>query len=605
MVRPSCHGVSSWGPTARLSARSLRPPTPGVPLLAFALMGPEDLPSLLAGSAEVVPAEELERKLTLGRPLRVKLGLDPTAPIVTLGWAVVLHKLRQFQDAGHTAVLIVGDFTAQVGDPSGKTETRPRLSEEEVRGYAERLLDQFWRILDPERTEVRYNAEWLEPMSMEEILRLSASTTVARMLERDDFAKRYAEGKPISIMEFLYPLLQGMDSVAVEADVELGGRDQTFNLLVGRDLQREFDQEPQVALTTPLLVGTDGVQKMSQSLGNYIGITDPPDEMFGKLVRVPDELIATYRLLALDFFRDPTEAERVEKGLEDGSLDPWEREATTRARGRRPVPRAGGRGGRRGAVRARPPRARAPRRDPEQGYPSRPGGGGPRLPARSSWPSSASPTPTSRGAQRHRAGRRTSRRASPDQEPSCPSNGSAAPCSRLVVAGSCAWVRRSEGAGVKPAPSPTSLQVGLPTPRPSGSTRTRPGRSAPTPARRRRARTGSSRTRGTGSRAVVVPCRTTGGRRRQTASRSGRATARRRTGRSVLRPGSVPDRAIDAPVGIAEKYVMFDGRYRKSCAGIATGQRTRRTTVVVPPRDPATRGRAALRDRVSPGPAPS
>ncbi len=159
---------------------------------------------------------------------------------------------------------------------------------------------------------------------MEEILRLSASTTVARMLERDDFAKRYAEGKPISIMEFLYPLLQGMDSVAVEADVELGGRDQTFNLLVGRDLQREFDQEPQVALTTPLLVGTDGVQKMSQSLGNYIGITDPPDEMFGKLVRVPDELIATYRLLALDFFRDPTEAERVEKGLEDGSLDPWD-----------------------------------------------------------------------------------------------------------------------------------------------------------------------------------------------------------------------------------------------------------------------------------------
>jgi tyrosyl-tRNA synthetase len=286
-------------------------------------MGPEDLPSLLAGSAEVVPAEELERKLSLGRPLRVKLGLDPTAPVVTLGWAVVLHKLRQFQEAGHTAVLIVGDFTAQVGDPSGKTETRPRLSEEEVRGYAERLLDQFWKILDPARTEVRYNAEWLEPMGMEAILRLTASTTVARMLERDDFAKRYAEGKPISIMEFLYPLLQGMDSVAVEADVELGGRDQTFNLLVGRDLQRTYGQEPQVAVTTPLLVGTDGVQKMSQSLGNYVGITDPPQEMFGKLARVPDELIPTYRLLALDFFRDPTEAERVDKGLADGSLDAW------------------------------------------------------------------------------------------------------------------------------------------------------------------------------------------------------------------------------------------------------------------------------------------
>jgi tyrosyl-tRNA synthetase len=286
-------------------------------------MGPEDLPKLLAGSAEVVPAGELDRKLALGRPLRVKLGLDPTAPVVTLGWAVVLHKLRQFQDAGHQAVLIVGDFTARVGDPSGKTETRPRLAKEEVRGYADRLLDQFWKVLDPERTEVRYNAEWLEPMDIEAILRLTASTTVARMLERDDFAKRYAQGKPISIMEFLYPLLQGMDSVAVEADVELGGRDQTFNLLVGRDLQREYGQEPQVALTTPLLVGTDGVQKMSQSVGNFIAITDPPDEMFGKLVRVPDDLIATYRLLTLDFFRDPAEAGRVEEGLADGSLEPW------------------------------------------------------------------------------------------------------------------------------------------------------------------------------------------------------------------------------------------------------------------------------------------
>ncbi len=286
-------------------------------------MGPQDLPGLLAGSAEVVPAEELERKLELGRPLRVKLGLDPTAPDVTLGWAVVLHKLRQFQDAGHVAVLIVGDFTARVGDPSGRTETRPRLSKEEVQRYAERLLDQFWMVLDRVRTEVRYNAEWLEPMDMEAVLRLTASTTVARMLERDDFAKRFAQGKPISIMEFLYPLLQGMDSVAVQADVELGGRDQTFNLLVGRDLQREHGQEPQVALTTPLLVGTDGVQKMSQSLGNYVAITDPPDEMFGNLARIPDEQIGTYRLLTLDFFRDPTEADRVEAGLADGSLDPW------------------------------------------------------------------------------------------------------------------------------------------------------------------------------------------------------------------------------------------------------------------------------------------
>jgi tyrosyl-tRNA synthetase len=286
-------------------------------------VGSSDLESLLAGPAEVVPEEGLEDKLALGRPLRVKLGLDPTAGVVTLGWAVVLRKLRQFQDAGHVAVLIVGDFTARLGDPSGKTETRPRLAKDTVMGYAERLLEQFWMILDRERTEVRSNSEWLEPLGMEEILRLTSSYTVARMLERDDFAKRYADGRPISIMEFLYPLLQGYDSVAVEADVELGGNDQRFNLLVGRDLQREFRQEPQVALTMPLLVGTDGVQKMSQSLGNYVGITEPPDAMFGKLLRVPDELIAEYRRLTLDFFGDPAESERVEAGLGSGELGRW------------------------------------------------------------------------------------------------------------------------------------------------------------------------------------------------------------------------------------------------------------------------------------------
>jgi tyrosyl-tRNA synthetase len=286
-------------------------------------MGPDDRSTLLAGAAEVVPAEEFERKLALGRPLRVKLGLDPTAPAVTLGWAVVLRKLRQFQDAGHVAVLIVGDFTARVGDPSGKTETRPRLSREEVLGYRDRLLDQFWLILDRDRTEIRHNSEWLEPLGMEGVLKLTASYTVARMLERDDFAKRFAQGQPISIMEFLYPLLQGMDSVAVEADVELGGTDQKFNLLVGRDLQRDEGQDPQVALTMPLLVGTDGVQKMSQSLGNFVAITDPPEEMFGKLVRVPDELIAEYRALTVDFFTDPAEADRVATRLRDGSLDPW------------------------------------------------------------------------------------------------------------------------------------------------------------------------------------------------------------------------------------------------------------------------------------------
>jgi tyrosyl-tRNA synthetase len=284
---------------------------------------PDVRAGLLAGAAEVVPADGLDEKLRLGRPLRVKLGLDPTAAHVTLGWAVVLRKLRQFQDAGHTAVLIVGDFTARVGDPSGKSETRPRLDKDVVRVYAGRVLEQFWLILDRERTEVRYNSEWLETLGTEGLLELAASATVARMLERDDFAKRFAEGRPISILEFLYPLLQGYDSVAVEADVELGGTDQLFNLLIGRDLQRDFGQEPQVALTMPLLVGTDGVNKMSQSLRNYVGVTDEPDEMFGKLVRAPDGLIAEFRKLALDFFGDPNETERVARGLAEGSLDPW------------------------------------------------------------------------------------------------------------------------------------------------------------------------------------------------------------------------------------------------------------------------------------------
>jgi tyrosyl-tRNA synthetase len=291
--------------------------------IGVSMAEPDVRAGLLAGAAEVVPADEFDSKLELGRPLRVKLGLDPTAESVTLGWAVVLHKLRQFQDAGHTAVLIVGDYTARVGDPSGKSETRPQLDAEVVRGYADALVEQFWRILDANRTEVRFNSEWLEPLGMEGVLRLAASTTVARMLERDDFAKRFAQAQPISILEFLYPLLQGYDSVAVGADIELGGKDQLFNLLMGRDLQRDAGQEPQVALTMPLLVGTDGVHKMSQSLGNYIAITDSPDEMFGKLVRVSDELTAEYRRLAVDFFTDPAEAERVASGLANGSLDPW------------------------------------------------------------------------------------------------------------------------------------------------------------------------------------------------------------------------------------------------------------------------------------------
>jgi tyrosyl-tRNA synthetase len=282
----------------------------------------DPLATLTAGAAEIVPRDGLGAKLALGRPLRVKLGLDPTAPSVTLGWAVVLRKLRQFQDLGHIAVLIVGDFTARVGDPSGKSETRPRLSKEEVDGYAERLLEQFRIVLSPERLEVRRNSEWLEPMDMEGILRLTASTTVARMLERDDFATRYEANQPISLTEFMYPLLQGYDSVAVRADVELGGTDQLFNLLVGRDLQREAGQEPQIALTMPLLEGLDGVQKMSQSLGNYVGVAEPADEQYGKLMSIPDGLIGRY--LRLTAGVDDLDVEAIETGLAGGGLRPVE-----------------------------------------------------------------------------------------------------------------------------------------------------------------------------------------------------------------------------------------------------------------------------------------
>jgi tyrosyl-tRNA synthetase len=285
-------------------------------------MGPDDLATLIRDAADVVPGDAFRAKLQLGRPLRIKLGLDPTAPAVTLGWAVVLRKLRQFQDAGHTAVLIVGDFTARVGDPSGKSETRTPLSKEEVDGYADRLLEQFRIILSSERLEVRRNSEWLERMSMEDVLALTASTTVARMLERDDFASRYSANQPISLMEFIYPLLQGYDSVAVQADVELGGTDQLFNLLVGRELQRQRELDPQVALTMPLLEGLDGVQKMSQSLGNYVGIADPADEQFGKLMSLPDELIVRYLRLCTDIGAE--ECDRVEAGLADRSLHPNE-----------------------------------------------------------------------------------------------------------------------------------------------------------------------------------------------------------------------------------------------------------------------------------------
>ncbi len=256
------------------------------------------------GADVITPEADLDRKLAEGRQLRVKLGLDPTAPAVTLGWAVVLRKLRHFQELGHKAVLIVGDFTAQVGDPSGKSETRRRLGRDEVLGYAEGLLDQFRRVLLPEPLEIRYNSEWLADLDMAEILELTSKATVAQMLERGDFAQRYASGTPISIMEFLYPLLQGYDSVAVEADVELGGADQLWNLMMGRVIQERYGVDAQVALTMPLLVGTDGVHKMSQSLGNYVGVTEAPEEMFGKTMSIPDDLIEQWLLLAADVDSD-------------------------------------------------------------------------------------------------------------------------------------------------------------------------------------------------------------------------------------------------------------------------------------------------------------
>ncbi|MGH2775590.1 MAG: tyrosine--tRNA ligase [Actinomycetota bacterium] len=259
---------------------------------------------LVRNAEHVVVAEELERRLKEERPLRVKLGLDPTAKDITLGWAVPLRKLRQWQDANHTAVLIMGDFTARIGDPSGKSSTRPRLSKEEVAANAEACVTMLLDILSEDNLEVRYNSEWLEPMDLGDVLRLTANTTLAQMLERNDFAKRFKEQRPISMIEFMYPLLQGYDSVAVEADVELGGTDQLFNLLVGRDLQAAYGQKPQIAMTMPLLEGLDGVQKMSQSLGNYVSIRDAPQEMFGKLMSIPDTLIGRYAALGTTMSTD-------------------------------------------------------------------------------------------------------------------------------------------------------------------------------------------------------------------------------------------------------------------------------------------------------------
>ncbi len=284
-------------------------------------MTPE-LDRLLRGVDTVNPLDDLVSRLATGRPLRVKLGMDPTAPSVTLGWAVVLRKLRHFQELGHTAVLIVGDFTAQVGDPSGKNETRKRLTADEVKVFAASVLEQFGHVLLPEPLEIRYNSEWLAGLDMAAVLELTSKATVAQMMERGDFSNRYEEGTPISVMEFMYPLLQGYDSVAVEADIELGGSDQLWNLMMGRVIQERYGMEPQIAMTVPLLVGTDGEQKMSQSLGNFIGVTDPADEMFGKTMSIPDHLMEQWFRLATEV--EAEEVDGIVAGLAAGDLHPGE-----------------------------------------------------------------------------------------------------------------------------------------------------------------------------------------------------------------------------------------------------------------------------------------
>ena len=268
---------------------------------------------LTRNAVNVLPEGALEEKVRLGRPLRVKLGVDPTSPDVHLGFAVVLRKLADFQREGHIAVLIVGDYTARIGDPSGLKAERQVLPGELLDANAKVFAEQAFRILDPERTEVRFNGEWLGTLDYAELVRLTRVMTVARLLERDDFAKRFAEGSPISLSELLYPLAQGYDSVAIDADIEIGGTDQTFNLLAGRDVMEAYGKPPQVAMTFPLLVGTDGIEKMSKSIGNYVGITDPPEEMFGKVMSIPDEALLDWWRLTLD--AEPPAGEPMESKL--------------------------------------------------------------------------------------------------------------------------------------------------------------------------------------------------------------------------------------------------------------------------------------------------
>ena len=268
------------------------------------------------GADEVIKPEDLEARLKLGRPLRVKAGFDPTAPDLHVGHTVLLNKMRQFQDLGHQVIFLIGDFTSMIGDPSGRNATRPPLTREAIRANAETYHAQASKVLDPSRTEIRYNSEWCEPLGAAGMIRLASQYTVARMLERDDFHKRYTGHQPIAVHEFLYPLMQGYDSVALRADIELGGTDQKFNLLVGRELQKAAGQEPQCVLTMPLLEGLDGVEKMSKSKGNYVGVTEAPDAMFGKLMSISDELM--WRWYELLSFRPMGEIATLKRECESG-----------------------------------------------------------------------------------------------------------------------------------------------------------------------------------------------------------------------------------------------------------------------------------------------
>lgn len=277
----------------------------------------ETMHQLLRGAEEIIPQAELEKKLAIGKPLEVKAGFDPTAPDLHLGHTVLINKLRQFQQMGHNVTFLIGDFTGLIGDPTGKSVTRPALTESEIKQNAITYQEQVFKILDPELTRVRFNSEWMSKMSSADMIRLAAQHTVARMLERDDFSKRYAAQQPIAIHEFLYPLVQGYDSVAMDTDIELGGTDQKFNLLVGREMQKSYGKPQQAILTVPILEGLDGVQKMSKSLGNYIGITDAPNEMFGKLMSVSDDLM--WRYFELLSFRPVTEIDAFQAQIADGA----------------------------------------------------------------------------------------------------------------------------------------------------------------------------------------------------------------------------------------------------------------------------------------------